>query len=473
MEEEIDLPPISVLPQNPPSALSDSHRRRKRPRFEYDPKTSSDPALFSSDEQAPTAENYFSRRRKEKWSGTWWGERFNSNASNASIGAKRKFTRNVDSGVWMGSEGTDTSLEDGLFEELRSAINPAAGDARIKAAFLEDVEEHPVPKHEPQPEAEHVTAEATRKASLHAAVGNVIDHCLETGDENVDLSSMSLDSVPNESLRRLKGLTKHATIQDIPPSQDGYSPIEAALRLYLSNNAITAFPSEILNLTSLRVLSLRQNRLADIPAAVAKLPHLEQFNIAGNQLHHLPYEMLRLYDREVFCLIATPNPFSQPQTSIPPNFDPQDSQFQEGPLLLAQSTPTYFCADASTITTDVNLVDANSGRVPSLLELALRKSKDLPDLAEIDDWCSTGGGPSTLKLPLALAQQTAAYGDFECTSCSRRFVVPRVQWLEWWSVPTNSKRVRSAELLKAHPTMVPFLRRGCSWACVKELGLMV
>jgi Leucine rich repeat len=470
MEQEIDLPPISVLPQDLPLALSDSHWRRKRPRFEHDPKTSSDPALFSSDEQAPTAENYFSKRRKENWSGTWWGEKFNGNASNASNGAKRKFTRNVDSGVWMGSEGTDTSLDDDLLEEFRSASNPAADEAGMRASGLEDAEEDKASKPQPLPQPKHVTAEAARKASLHAAFEDVIDRCLEKGDENVDLSSMSLESVPNESLRRLKALTKHAMILNIaPPTQIGYSPIEAALRLYLSNNNIADFPSEILNLTNLRALSLRHNRLTEIPAALAQLPHLELLNISGNQLQHLPYEMLRLFDNEDFALIATPNPFLELQSPIPPHLDLRGSRSWRAPTLVVQSTPTFFYADASTIKTDVNLVVANSGRVPSLLELALRKCKNPQELADMDTWCSTGGGPSSLKLPLALAQQATAYGDFECTICSRCFVVPRVQWLEWWDVlnyPMSPLRFPRG----LPPAIIPFLRRGCSWTCINELG---
>jgi Leucine rich repeat len=367
----------------------------------------------------------------------------------------------------MGSEDTDTSLDDDILEELRSAINPAANDEEMRVSDSKDVEEDKVSKPHPLLQPEHVPAEAARKASLYAAVGRVIDHCLEAGNETVDLSSMSLDDVPNESLRRLKALTKHAMIMNVPLTQMRYSPIEVALQLYLSNNTIAAFPSEILNLTSLRVLSLRQNRLTEIPAALARLPHLEQLNLSGNQLQHLPHEMLRLHDRQRFSLIATPNPFAELQTPIAPNLDLEDFRSWRAPRLVSQGTPTFFHADASTVKIDVNLVAANSGRVPSLLELALRKCKDLQEVAEINDWCCTGGGPSSLKLPLALAQQTTAYGDFECTICSRRFVVPRVQWLEWWNVPTWPRSCHGFNR-KLPPAIIPFLRRGCSWACVKE-----
>lgn len=81
--------------------------------------TSSDPALFSSDE-TPDAENYSGskRRKKKTYTGTWWGERFlkhgsksrRASSSASSRKAKRKFTRNFDSGIFMNSDEGSTDL---------------------------------------------------------------------------------------------------------------------------------------------------------------------------------------------------------------------------------------------------------------------------------------------------------------------------------------------------------------------------
>lgn len=40
----------------------------------------------------------------------------------------------------------------------------------------------------------------------------------------------------------------------------------------------------------------------------------------------------------------------------------------------------------------------------------------------------------------------------KCSVCRKIYVVPRTEWLEWWSVEGEGG--------------LPFLRRGCSWGCV-------
>lgn len=100
--------------------------------------TSSDPALFSSDE-TPDAENYSGgkRRRKKTYAGTWWGERFPKTRSRTSSGSrgsntssrkvKRRFTRNFDSGIFMNSDdgstelSSDSSFGADLIEDQRRA----------------------------------------------------------------------------------------------------------------------------------------------------------------------------------------------------------------------------------------------------------------------------------------------------------------------------------------------------------------
>jgi Leucine rich repeat len=456
MEHEVELPPMPTPENCLPSDLSDLHHRRKRPRLEYDVTTSSDPALFSSDDHAPTAENYASKRRKEKWRGTWWGEKVKGRASSVSNGDKRKFKRNFDSGVWMGSEGTDTSVEDELLQELQSTGTRAMG-----LTFTQFRDERGVQDQPYQP-----TPETARNAALYAAVETIVDRCLETGDENIDLSSLSFDKVSNKSLRRLRSLTKHTTIQNIPPSQNAYSPIEAALRLYFSNNSLTNVPPEILNLTNLRVLSVRNNELTKLPPGLAKLPFLEHLNIAGNELHYLPYEMLPLFDRPGFEMIATPNPFKEPpSSSVGPTLHPDISSTK--PFLVSRSTYTYFHPNGSTT---INPAPSTApSRVPSLLELTLQKSKSLPDLLDIKDWCSSGEGPLTLSGPLAMTQEANAYGDRQCTICSRSFIVPRVEWLEWWDSPSGWKPARGDLAGRRGEMIIPFLRQGCNWACVEEV----
>jgi Leucine-rich repeat (LRR) protein len=481
MEPEIDLPPVPILQADSPPELPIHPNKRKRARLEYDPISSSDPALFSSDDHNPTSEHYASKRRKQKWRGTWWGDKITSSDLSASNGGKRTFTRNFDSGVWMGSDATDTSLEIDFLEDSGSGGrqtstftiplgsrerggNTIGDDGTISIGDVptisEDVNEtkiHPSSTRTPASGEE-------RTPPFCAAVDQIIDRCLEAGDENVDLSTMGLDDVPNVSLRRLRSLTKHSTIQDLPPSQDSYVPIEPALRLYLSNNSIPSFPSEILNLSNLRVLSLRHNKLTKVPPSLARLPNLEHLNLAGNKLRHLPYEMLRLYDRGGFQMIATPNPLEQLQSDqAVPEREFNLSSFLE-PSLVARSSASYFRIDGLRVG---DTMPRLLTRAPSLVELALQKCSKLPDLAEIKDWCAVGEGPATLSTLLAMAQEVNEYGDLECTGCGKSFIVPRAEWTEWWRLPFRRTDVQ--QTWTSPLPAVAFVRQACSWACVEEL----
>src|SRR5256885_16395305 len=117
--DEIELPPLPSSHASPrTSSWSLSSRKRSRSDYETEPATSSDPALFSSDDPAPSAEQYSAKRRKERWRGTWWGDRLRDEAAKQ----KRQFKRNYDSGIWMGSEGTESSLEEEFLSDQRNTV---------------------------------------------------------------------------------------------------------------------------------------------------------------------------------------------------------------------------------------------------------------------------------------------------------------------------------------------------------------
>lgn len=141
-DEELSLPTLSKIPsdpQLPSNPTAQPIKSRKRSTRSYDLldddtyasslHTSSDPALFSSDE-TPDAENYAGgkRRKKKTYAGTWWGERHGkagSISSRSSTGrarriTKREFTRNIDSGIFMCSDdgSTDLSSDSSLGAEL-------------------------------------------------------------------------------------------------------------------------------------------------------------------------------------------------------------------------------------------------------------------------------------------------------------------------------------------------------------------
>jgi len=125
-----DEPTLPRLPGPPfsPMAYSSSPLGpgRKRARLSYPPpsssfSSSSDPAIFSSDDD-PALDNYVQGgRRKKRYVGTWYDQRpASSDSANSSMAsspvvnralpkpAKRQFKRQMDSGVWLGPDLTDT-----------------------------------------------------------------------------------------------------------------------------------------------------------------------------------------------------------------------------------------------------------------------------------------------------------------------------------------------------------------------------
>jgi len=85
-------------PSSPPYFLLPS---RKRVRTE-DVNTSSDPPLFSSDPADPSIDG---KSYKRRYRGAWWGV-------DVLELVKSPFVRNLDSGVWMGSDGSDDAAVD-------------------------------------------------------------------------------------------------------------------------------------------------------------------------------------------------------------------------------------------------------------------------------------------------------------------------------------------------------------------------
>lgn len=108
-QEDASRPSIEP-PSSPPPFLAPPVLRRKRTRG---PDTSSTPSsdgpIFSSDPPDPSVDEYFQPRRKRQYRGTWWGETTREDAPTepAPQRTKNTFSRNMDSGIWMGSDVTD------------------------------------------------------------------------------------------------------------------------------------------------------------------------------------------------------------------------------------------------------------------------------------------------------------------------------------------------------------------------------
>jgi len=67
-------------------------------------------------------------------------------------------------------------------------------------------------------------------------------------------------------------------------------------------------------------------------------------------------------------------------------------------------------------------------------------------------------------------------GGTQCTICGRDFIIPRTEWIEWWEIAkcVEKKAMQSAAIVLDQwenkrdviESMVPLMRRGCSWLCV-------
>src|SRR5256885_1347584 len=98
-DADLELPPL----QRRPGPVPPFPRKRGR----QDDVISSDPPLFSSDDLPEAAENYESIRPKTILVGPWWSD--GKKTMGEARKKKRKFKRNLDSGVLMASEGTECS----------------------------------------------------------------------------------------------------------------------------------------------------------------------------------------------------------------------------------------------------------------------------------------------------------------------------------------------------------------------------
>lgn len=190
LDAELDLPPLSqsaiTAAQTPPRPFPLLTRKRTHADYEDDPGTSSDPALFSSDEQAPGAENYVAGRRKKRtYKGSWW-DRHPLKEGVRRTSRKREFTRNFDSGIFMGSEGSEEQLSSDSFameEELLRDQQVDRGTDRRPQSFRRWSSQIG----NDTPRAKLVTKLAVVVPKEHEEVCAIVRACLDKGKEDVDL----------------------------------------------------------------------------------------------------------------------------------------------------------------------------------------------------------------------------------------------------------------------------------------------
>ncbi len=324
---------------------------------------------------------------------------------------------------------------------------------------------------------------------------------------------MSLSTLSPSIIQPLQYVTRHPASSRVPPPQASYAPLEPALRLFLSRNQLRSLPRELFHLHNLTVLSLRENNLDVIPPSICTLRNLVDLSLGGNRLQWLPFELLDLLEPQgrLKFLRLFPNPLFDFDNTVSLDLEEQQAgRLLESAKELDQGWPTRISISERQLMMNVewyprylvsapvtfhnidgslhrlsppSMISSNPEssrrlpitlqrayqspnpsertRVPSLAELALRRCSDSPSLEQLGDYLPSDY-PTSLSRMLRHAANLKATGGQRCTICSREFILPRTEWMEWW----DCEQSMTSGYNQSTGSRVPLLRRGCSWKCV-------
>ncbi|KAL7621490.1 hypothetical protein AAE478_008813 [Parahypoxylon ruwenzoriense] len=292
MAEEPTLPKLPAVSWNFETQTFTNTRKRARDGASAQPlfNNSSDPAVFSSDDD-PHIENYTQgRHRKKRYVGSWFQQHPTSSDSTFSEAVrplpktkKRTFERQFDSGVWMGSDSS-VDIEDGA-----THMN--------------------IPAESKLPQLRHARPMAPL-SPRESAIRNAIQDAIDRGIEKIDLSSFNVENIPNATISQLSEFACIPLVtEDVPFEHE-----EPRLEIYLAKNPLLRAPGALFNLEHLTVLSLRNTQITEIPPSIGNLRNLETLNVSLTRLRYLPGELLDLlrYPGKLRTLSIHPNPFYRP-----------------------------------------------------------------------------------------------------------------------------------------------------------------
>lgn len=309
-------------------------------------------------------------------------------------------------------------------------------------------------------------------------------------------------------------------------TDDHYAPLTPQIKLFLSRNELQKLPSELWNLGNLAVLSLRGNFLTEISPSIGRLRNLHELNLAGNQLPFLPFELLDLVCNKLVQLSLSPNPFVRPlppptstmlnRVRMPSSADgclrevlrlrsrcshldraepswealldrlyaSRLSDAQKGvkskTTYVGSSSTSFFEIDGSVVRSpfrsfampsepDYSVSFARPSppstirsAAPSLFELSARACARSQYVGQLDELLPEDASPPVTNA-IDRVKQSKEVGMQRCSVCSKQFLVPRAQWVEYYYIGTGGETCSSSELLQ------PFVRRACSWVCVDRL----
>ena len=483
------------LPLSVPCPLRrNTSRKRDVDEFIAD---SSDPPIFSSDDSPATVENYaqpnsnFKRQR----SGPWYDHSGKGNPleqpHSPERSRRRPFRRDLDSGVWMGSDETEEIDEqprqekERLNDEVNVAIDclsstpvlpqeeKESGESflfKMAAQYFEDpgLQRGPIfPYWQEQPHNLEVF-HRTQRAALALA-----ERYADSSQSILDLSGLNLRHLLPSTLQPLRFLTR-----PMPASQDeDYDDIYRPIELYLAHNKLTVLPGELFELDQLTALSARANDLTEISPALSRLRRLKELNLSNNNLRWLPFEILELLAYRVESFSAALNPFIQPHDLNSDEDMLGNAPDSDAPYALCQTPVAYLSVRGSSVqgwtpapssnlkfqAQQTKMPEPPSNErtsVPSLIELALRSAYASTNLSQLPFILPTSCPPAIIQL-LKRTWHTKSYGGQKCTMCNQNYLIPRTEWVEWW----RFRHYPHASVPYLGVTVFPLLRRGCSWAC--------
>jgi hypothetical protein len=320
-------------------------------------------------------------------------------------------------------------------------------------------------------------------------------------------------------------------------SKDGYLHRESPIVLLMANNRLSRVPATLFDIGNLVELSLRHNRLTEIPPAVAKCRNLRSLNLSFNRLRWLPYELVELLPR-LRELNTVGNDFYEPDPSCiegwsfegPRCISPDSPDLPEHSAQDRRSLPNpegsihsrmaawyigrgavQYSDTSGRVYSSFRLPPAggqankislqapdemtaplthyhgepqsrsgsNQGfgttRVPSLVELCTRS---LARSGQPEDLADMSGEEDIFGTVSDAAIQSKLRGGEHCAVCKKFFVIPRVQWVDFFfhqvatfervsSSPVSERPARTTpEQSVVLRDLIPCLRRGCSWKCV-------
>lgn len=161
-EEEPTLPPMPPGNNQGETVPPIPYTKRKRRTASHLFSDSSDVPVFSSDDD-PAAENYVeARRTKKRFAGPWFSQEQQTEAGPSQLASsKRTLQRQIDSGVFMGS---DTSLD-----EMLDHI-PAPSTSRLPE-LIQPPTKPPLPAQPPQLSR----PEAAARARIQSCIDNAVE----------------------------------------------------------------------------------------------------------------------------------------------------------------------------------------------------------------------------------------------------------------------------------------------------------